>query len=41
LRLSGAEKILLRNYIDWTNQSDIMAPVIVRKRFLADFGFDS
>jgi hypothetical protein len=38
--LSCAEKMLLRNYIDWTEQGDLLMPSIVSSRFLEDFGFD-
>lgn len=39
-RLSCAEKMLLRNYVDWTNQTDITMPSVVSRRFLEDFGFE-
>jgi hypothetical protein len=40
-RLSGAEKMLLKNSIDWSDQRDIIMPSIASTRFLEDFGFDS
>lgn len=40
-RLSCGEKMLLKTYIDWTNQTDITMPPIASREFLENFGFDS
>lgn len=40
-RLSCGEKMLLKNYIDWTNQTDITMPPIASREFLETFEFDS
>ncbi len=40
-RLSCGEKMLLKNYLDWTNQTDITMPPIASREFLESFGFYS